>query len=120
MTFLVFVTATTVLGSVIILYSVATAASFSDTSWRIAQTERSVRTDFEASNGLLEASEDKFCRERSAEVRFSARSDFAAVANVRTMPSKRVNNAWFPGNSVRLRRISIHLTCSGFDVSAAT
>jgi hypothetical protein len=101
--------AVTELGSVVILYSVATAVSFSTGSLRMAHDVMRFKTGPLASSGLLAGSADMFCSERSANKRFSAITELDAVMRVSMSPSKRASIELLAGNLVKFKRISRHL-----------
>jgi hypothetical protein len=108
-TFLVFVMAVTAPGSVVKLYRVAMAKSFSSMSLRMAHDVSRCKTPGRvASSVLLPASADKFCKVRRANIRLSAFEALAAATSVSTRPSKRVKMRLLAAKRERLLRISRH------------
>lgn len=112
--------ATTVLGSVVMLCNVATADSFSFGSLRMAHEVSKWSTWALAKIDLLEASPERFWSARRAEIRFSEYCEFALAVKLVITPSARDSNEQFPGNSVKFRKISRHLLCTGLTISMVT
>lgn len=108
-TFFVLVMAVKALGSVVMLYSVATAISFSTGSLRMAQDVIRFKTGPVARRALLAESAEIFCKERRADIRFSAGDELDAATSVSTTPSNRVKIWLLAGKRVKLHRISRHL-----------